>query len=110
MKRGRKMRRPAERFWEKVEKTPTCWIWHGAKDPKKGYGNFAVVSPGANRKGKFTRSHIWAYTQLIGEVPEGRQLHHVCRRKDCVNPLHMIVVSQEQHTEIHSRDYVGRAA
>jgi hypothetical protein len=29
-----------ERFWSRVERTPTCWLWRGAL--RRGYGNFSA--------------------------------------------------------------------
>ena len=74
-----------ERFWSKVEKTPTCWLWTGSCNPK-GYGQFRVgkKKPGAHRV---------AYEWLVGPIPEGMQLDHLCRVRNCVNSDHLEVVT-----------------
>ncbi len=69
-----------ERFWSKVEKTPTCWLWHGARS--KGYGQFSV-------NGKLIRAHRLAYEDTVGPIPAGLTLDHLCRVHACVNPTHL---------------------
>ena len=81
-----------ERFWQKVEKTETCWLWLGAKN-SCGYGYFR---PG-NRKVPMTRAHTWAYEVLVGLVPNGLQLDHLCRVRSCVNPSHLEAVTGREN-------------
>lgn len=80
-----------ERFWPKVDKTPTCWLWIGAIG-SGGYGNFYISNVG--RKIRTTLAHHWAYEQLIGPVPEGLDLDHLCRNRACVNPAHLEPVTR----------------
>ena len=75
-------REPSERFWEKVNKTETCWIWTGAKD-KDGYGRL--------RFGKtHIKAHRYSWELEHGPIPEGMQIHHiVCNNPPCVRPSHL---------------------
>ena len=83
MKRGGPKTRPeAERFWEKVVKTETCWLWTGAKASKYGHGKFM-----SQRKN--TKAHRWAYEALVGPIPVGLTIDHLCRVPACVNPAHL---------------------
>ena len=75
-----------ERFWAKVEKTETCWLWQGALG-RGGYGNFSAT------KRSTINAHRFAYESLIGPIPEGLVLDHLCRVRRCVNPQHLRVVS-----------------
>lgn len=70
----------SERFWQKVDKTETCWLWTGAK--QNGYG--ICRSGGAARL-----AHRVSYTWENGEIPEGVQLDHMCHNRACVNPSHL---------------------
>ncbi len=70
---------------DRGHRTP-CWIWHGAKQPN-GYG---VV----NREGRTHRAHRWIYERFRQPVPSGMDLDHLCRQRDCVNPLHLEPVSR----------------
>lgn len=67
---GRKRRRPQasldERFWSKVDKTGSCWLWLGAKD-RKGYGQIWDLPKGRHRK-----SHRIAWEMVNGPIPAGR--------------------------------------
>lgn len=84
---GRRYPTPEERFWPKVNKTETCWLWTGYVDNDKGYGRFAY--PGG------TLAHRFAYELLVGPIPDGLQVDHKCRVKSCVNPDHLQAVTQE---------------
>jgi uncharacterized protein YjcR len=33
-----------------------------------------------------------------GEVPEGKEIHHTCSDKTCVNPIHLIAVTHAENT------------
>jgi hypothetical protein len=71
----------ADRFWSKVDKTETCWLWTASIDGD-GYGWFRLY-------GRLERSHRIAYELLIGPIPDGLQLDHLCRNRGCVNPDHL---------------------
>jgi hypothetical protein len=80
-----------DRFWAKVEAMPTgCWEWRASRD-RDGYGRFRF--PGCLR-----RSHRLAYEWLVGEIPEGLQLDHLCRNTACVNPTHLEPVTSKENT------------
>jgi len=71
-----------DRFWSKVNKTNTCWLWEGTVE-NTGYGSFAV----SHTKGVL--AHRLAYELSVGEIPSGLTLDHLCRVRNCVNPDHL---------------------
>lgn len=79
----------ATRFWAKVEKTDTCWLWTAAL--VKGYGRFYDTDM------RPVGAHRWAYELLVGPIPEGLTIDHLCRVRRCVNPDHLEVVTQREN-------------
>lgn len=72
-----------DRFWAKVNKTETCWLWT-AHDNGLGYGQFWVPE-----KQRLVYAHRFAYELLVGPIPEGLVLDHLCLTPRCVNPRHL---------------------
>jgi hypothetical protein len=75
----------AERFWSHVEKTPSCWIWTGAKR-NKGYGAFVWSEKGLVVQG---RAHRFSYQIHYGKIKHGLCVLHTCDVPACVNPSHL---------------------
>lgn len=79
-----------ERFWSKVEKTETCWLWI-APTTVEGYGTFGIGSRTDGTK-RVVGAHRFAYELLVGPIPDGMELDHVkelCGNRHCVNPAHL---------------------
>lgn len=75
-----------ERFWESVEPTGFCWTWTGNLNDA-GYGRFGA-------DGRLYLAHRYAYGLLVGPIPDGTELDHLCRTRRCVNPDHLDPVTQ----------------
>ncbi|MFF4777522.1 hypothetical protein ACFY05_32165 [Microtetraspora fusca] len=56
-----------------------CIIWTRATN-KDGYGAFK------DGDGKTVNSHLWLYRRLVGPLPEGYELDHLCHRRDVCTP------------------------
>lgn len=92
----------AERFWAKVDKngpTPSerpdlgpCWVWTARLDQRFPYGKFHV-----DRERHTVNAHQWSYETLIGPVPDGLELDHLCRNPPCVNPAHLEPVTHAEN-------------
>src|SRR3982751_6707336 len=78
-------------FWVKVGKHTDkgCWPWLAAKD-SDGYGSFWAG-------GKCRGAHRVSYELIVGCIPEGLQLDHLCKRRDCVNPWHLEPVTPKEN-------------
>lgn len=84
---ARAMLTAEERFWSHVEKTDTCWLWMSAM--VNGYGRFK-----AERQ---TSAHRFAYELIVGPIPDGLELDHLCRVRNCVNPDHLEPVTHAEN-------------
>lgn len=83
--------RAVKAFWDRVEKTPTCWLWRGAKRSANGYGYMIV---GSRTDG--TRRQIPAHV-LSWEIHNGHsslKVLHKCDKPLCVRPDHLFVGTQ----------------
>lgn len=85
-----------ERIADRVALTETgCLEWIGSIH-KHGYG---AVSTGSRTDG--TRRKQWAhravYELLVGLIPDGLDLDHLCRNRSCVNPEHLEPVTRREN-------------
>lgn len=82
--------RPYGDLWAKVDKTGDCWHWTGSLHTN-GYGCHAQG-----------QAHRVVYEEVVGPIPDGLDLDHVCHNVDptcpgghecmhrrCVNPDHL---------------------
>jgi hypothetical protein len=79
----------AERFWSKVQKSDTCWLWTAGQNGQH-YGML-------RRDGRMVSAHRVAYELTVGPIPKGLQLDHLCRTPPCVRPDHLEAVTPKEN-------------
>lgn len=47
--------------------------------------------------GRLQGGHRLAYEALVGHIPDGMTIDHLCRNKECINPQHMEVVTRGEN-------------
>jgi hypothetical protein len=79
----------ADRFWEKVDRRgpKECWPWLAGKN-RWGYGHLHVGSK-ADFSHRLVSAHRLVYELVVGPIPEGLTIDHLCRNRACVNPAHL---------------------
>lgn len=85
---GNATRPLAVRFWAKVRKTATCWLWLG-KPSRFGYGRITLT-------GKDTvGAHVASWFLATGTLPiKGVVVRHTCDVPGCVRPGHLKLGTQ----------------
>ena len=88
-----------ERFWKKVTKTNSCWLWIAGKN-QKGYGLFTFK----NRR-YFAHRFVFFLNNI--EIPVEKVVDHICRVRNCVNPGHLRFVTNWENT-MHGDSPIGK--
>jgi len=88
-----------DRLWSKVgrdgpvpphaPRLGPCWPWTGWVDGE-GYGHMKV-------EGRQRIVHRFAYELLVGPIPDGLTIDHLCRNRACCNPAHMEPVTHAEN-------------
>lgn len=83
-----------ERFWAKVEKTDTCWLYMGFRK-WDGYGWLARSQ--GDSKVRHMTAHRYAWILTNGEVPDGKHVLHKCDNPPCCNPAHLFLGTHQEN-------------
>jgi len=79
-----------DRFWSHVV-VGLCWEWCSADNGQTGHGRFTL------KGGQPIKAYRWAWESLVGPIPAGLVIDHLCRNPKCVNPDHLEPVTQAEN-------------
>lgn len=88
-------KRAVELFMNRIQKsiiedTATgCWLWQKTLN-RDGYALIWVHN-------KAHSAHRFMYEFLCGTIPDGLELDHLCRVRNCVNPEHLEPVTRAEN-------------
>jgi hypothetical protein len=76
----------------KPDREDGCWLYQGAKTA----GGYAQILVGG-KWGKQVYVHRLSYELFVGPIPEGLDLDHLCRTRNCINPSHLEPVTHAEN-------------
>jgi hypothetical protein len=68
-----------------------CVLWMGPVAGKDRL--YGVFWDGGRR----VYAHRWIYEKVVGPIPEGYELDHICGHKNCVRPSHLEPVTHKEN-------------
>lgn len=81
---------PMVRFMRLVEEVDGHWMWSGhGVGTKSTRPRFRHTTCADDPQ---VYAHRWIYEQLVGPIPDGYEVDHVCKVGMCVNPDHLEAV------------------
>lgn len=86
------MRDVIDRMADKFTVGDDCWEWTGAHNPG-GYGRIG----GGGKRGPSLLAHRVLYERMVGPIPDGLTLDHLCRNPSCVRPDHLEPVTNREN-------------
>jgi hypothetical protein len=96
-----------QRFLTLYHEDPAgCWLWTGPVN-NVGYGmfGFTLDEPVQGRRGNMMTAHRAAWMmQHDQEIPAGMNVNHECHTKNCVNPAHLKLGTQQEKIQNMLRD------
>jgi hypothetical protein len=119
-----------ERFWSKVAtdgpavvtrpELGPCWVWTAGT--RNGFGAFNTPATDTAPQRRVD-AHRFAYEQVVGPIPAGHELEHLCHVVDiehcpagpdcphrrCVNPAHLRLINHADRT-LRGRSLAARNA
>ena len=80
-----------------------CWIPKGGYPTNDGY--LRVLNYPRRLGGKLKMWHRLVWEVVYGEIPDGYEVNHLCKVRQCCNPTHLEILTRSEH---RTKDNTGR--
>ena len=106
------MTNPDDRFEElrrtvraRIRRDQGHWIWTGALGHPTSLSEYGLVNlttaerrarPGRRARSEWVHRYVWH--ELVGPIPEGLVVDHVCRETLCCQPSHLELVTLNENS------------
>jgi len=86
------MRTDPQTVLRQIDATGDCWQWtgNGRGGRLKNYGRVKY-------QGRGQAAHRCVWEMLVGKIPKGLVIDHLCKNTLCVNPDHLEPVTQAEN-------------
>lgn len=74
-----------------------CWLWAGEGD-STGHGRIHVGYDRRLKRNISEQVYRIMYENMVGEIPAGMELDHLCENPPCINPAHLEPTTHRENT------------
>lgn len=90
------------RFWSKVNKTDSCWLWTGSRTGRRRmHGQFHLAKIDGRPRNIYP--HRFSWMLAYGSIPNTLQVLHRCDVGICVRPEHLFLGTQDDNLKDAAR-------
>lgn len=79
----------------KISQDTGCWVFGGII-AANGYGHTKLKTG----KKYYSLVHRVMYSNMLGPIPKGHHVHHLCKNRSCCNPAHLESISPSDHKKL----------
>jgi hypothetical protein len=85
---------PITRFYRHVRREGACLLWSGHAAGRHPRPVFRLTTRQTDPK---VYAHRWIYEQVVGPIPEGWEVDHLCQHGLCVDVAHLEAVPPKEN-------------